>query len=47
MAARSVPPLQERSPVHVAAAKEEDVIVIGDHAIDQALGVQPGALRTG
>ena len=47
LAARSGPPAQQeqRSPVYMAAAEEEDVVIISDHAIDQALGVQPGALR--
>jgi len=31
----------------VAAAEQEDVVVIGDHAIDQPGRVQPGALRLG
>ncbi len=37
--------LHERAPVHVAAAKEEDVAVVRHHAVHQPRCVQPRALR--
>ena len=36
--------IQPCPPVHAAGAKEEGIVIIGDHAIHQTVGVQPGAL---
>lgn len=35
---------EESAPVHMLGAEQEHVIVIGDNAINQAIGIKPGAL---
>lgn len=32
------------TPVDMPGSKEEDIIVVGDYAVNKAVGIQPGAL---
>ena len=40
-------PCESSAPEYMAPAKQEHVVVVGDHAVHQASCVQPGALRLG